>query len=90
MDFGIPDDIVDTILITNKKLLHFKLSPLGQILRLILVFSELSQIQVYHSLQSQFLFTAISMVRYVATERFVGIKAVATYCPTQCKCMGKP
>ena len=33
MDFGIPDDIVDTVLITDKKLLHFKLSQLGQILR---------------------------------------------------------
>ena len=31
MDFGISDDIVDTILITDKKLLHFKLSQLGQI-----------------------------------------------------------
>ena len=33
MDYSMPDDIVDTILITNKKLLHFKLSQLGQILR---------------------------------------------------------
>ena len=28
------DDIVDTILITDKKLLHFKLSKSGQILRI--------------------------------------------------------
>ena len=32
MDFWIYDDIVDTIPITDKKLLHFKLSKLGQIL----------------------------------------------------------
>ena len=32
MDFSICDDIVDTIPITDKKLLHFKLSKLGQIL----------------------------------------------------------
>ena len=32
MDFGISDDILDTVLITDKKLLHFKLSQLGQIL----------------------------------------------------------
>ena len=32
MDFGIPDNIVDTILITDKKLLHFKFSRLDQIL----------------------------------------------------------
>ena len=31
-DYGISDDILDTILITDKKLLHFKLSQLGQIL----------------------------------------------------------
>ena len=32
MDFCMYDDILDTILITDKKLLHFKLSKLGQIL----------------------------------------------------------
>ena len=32
MDFGISDDILDTTLITDKKLLHFKPSQLGQIL----------------------------------------------------------
>ena len=30
MDFCMYDDILDTILITDKKLLHFKLSKLGQ------------------------------------------------------------
>ena len=33
MDFCIYDDILDTIQITDKKLLHFKLSKSGQILR---------------------------------------------------------
>ena len=33
MDFCIYDDILATILITDKKLLHFKLSKSGQILR---------------------------------------------------------
>ena len=78
---------LDTIWIIDKKLLHFKPSQLGQIL---CVNTAPSQIQVYHSLQSQFLSTAISMARYVATEHFVGIKAVATYCPPQYICMGKP
>ena len=32
MDFCIYDDILDTILITDKKLLHFKLSKSGEIL----------------------------------------------------------
>ena len=32
MDYCISDDMLDTILITNKKLLHFKLSKLGEIL----------------------------------------------------------
>ena len=32
MDFCIYDDILDTILITDKKLLHFKLSKSGHIL----------------------------------------------------------
>ena len=34
MDFCIYDDILDTIWIANKKLLHFKLSKSGQILHL--------------------------------------------------------
>ena len=34
MDFCIHDDIVDTILVTVKKLLHFKLSKSGQILHI--------------------------------------------------------
>ena len=33
MDFYIYDDILGTIQLTDKKLLHFKLSKLGQILR---------------------------------------------------------
>ena len=33
MDFFIYDDISDTIWITDKKLLHFKLSKSGQILQ---------------------------------------------------------
>ena len=33
MDFGTYDDIIDTIWIIDKKLLHFKLTKLGQILR---------------------------------------------------------
>ena len=32
MDFGISDDIIVTVLTTDKKLLHFKLLQLGQIL----------------------------------------------------------
>ena len=93
MDFGIFDDILDTIdrLITDNKLLHFKLSQLGQILSLNTGgFLRTISNTGYHSLQSQFLSTAISMVRYVATEYFVGVKAVATYYPPQYKYVGKP
>ena len=35
MDFCTYDDILHTIWITDRKLLHFKLSKLGQILRLV-------------------------------------------------------
>ena len=50
MDFGISDDILVTVLIIDKKLLHFKPSQLGQILCVNTgYFSGPSQIQVYHS-----------------------------------------
>ena len=50
MDFGISDDILVTVLIIDKKLLHFKPSQLGQILCVNTGFSQAqSQIQVYHS-----------------------------------------
>ena len=87
MDFGISDDILDTILITDKTLLHFKPSQLGQILCVNTGFSQARHKYRFITLQSQFLSTAILIVRYVATEHFVGIEAVATYCPPQYKCM---
>ena len=90
MDFGISDDILVTVLIMDKKLLHFKLSQLSQILCVNTGFSQARHKYRFITLRSQFLSTAILIVRYVATEHFVGIKAVATYCPPQYKCMRKP
>ena len=92
MDFSISDDILVTVLIIDKKLLHFKPSQLGQILYICVNtgFSQACHKYRFITLQSQFHSTAILIVRYVATEHFVGIKAVATYCPPQYKCMRKP
>ena len=69
--------------ITDKKLLHFKLSQVGQILGVNIGFSQARHKYRLITLQSQFLSTAILMVKYVVTKHFVGIKAVATYCPPQ-------
>ena len=51
MDFCIYDDILDAILITDKNLLHFKLSKLGQIIRVDKTgFLRPSHIYVYHKI----------------------------------------
>ena len=79
MDFGISDDILVTVLITDKKLLNFKLSQLGQILCVTLIFLRPvtnTGLSLFNHNFSPL--ATILMVRYVATEHFVGIKAVAT------------
>ena len=69
MDLSISDDILFTVLITDKKLLNFKLSQLGQILCVTLIFlrpitnTDLSLFN--HNLSP---LATILMVRYVATE----------------------
>ena len=64
MDFGISDDILVTVLIIDKKLLHFKPSQLGQILCVNTGFSQACHKYKFITLQSQFLSSAILMVRY--------------------------
>ena len=88
MEFSISDDILDTILITDKKLLHYKLSQLSQILHVnigflkIIANTGLSLTSITISLHCHF------NGKVIATEHFVGIKTVAIYCPPQYKCVG--
>ena len=65
MDFNIYDDILVTIWITDKKLLHFKLSNLGQILHVDQARSHIDQLP--HLMTHKIYINDSCIYSYVAT-----------------------